>query len=794
MKKNSLIDIDNAITPSEFGFSKEFDFIFKIKRVNFQNKESRDDYAIVLGMIIENSENILFDRLESFIKGIIVNPKVGDKYKARGKIVYQKDYGYQIKLVTLPKLIFPSTKEEAIKFITNNIKGLGKIRAGIIYDEFKEDVWDVLSKEPDKIETIPNLKITKNFINKIKEEFSSSFIISEIIVNCNLLGIDSHFAYPLYEKYNSDAPQILLNNPYIISENDNYLFKLADKVTVERTKNTEEIVNFDTILRGDNRYKAAVKYYLFSKLVNSGSLAVKADELIQDFTSGIFLDSVGSLPKGSPENKLNKDRIESILSQLEDSELIVFSENKKGEKYIYDEKSWNSESKLIKNIKKFNKNGSIYNVESSTVNKFVKEYELSNNIKLDGKQKLAIDLLVNNKISILTGGPGTGKTSTLKGIKDFIDYLYSEKYLNSNSISLLAPTGKASRRMSEVLGVEAQTIHRKLHLVGFGKEEEPLKIEEDFVIVDESSMIDIHLFSVLLESLGKNTNLLIVGDANQLPSVGAGLVLRDLIDSKKVQTIVLDKVFRQGKDSIIAENAAKIKDGIHYNPKNKNSIIFQKNKKNDFTLKDSYIVESSNSTRAFDNINLLLKKLINVYHIDLKDIMILTAQKKGKLGSWKINQEIQEYLRSKNKLTGDGLLRTSDNSVFYIGDPVIQLINDYENDVFNGEIGRIIDVDLLKKEIEVEFGDKVITYSANGVEQINLAYCITYHKSQGSEAPIVIQIVDESQKNMLSRSLIYTGYTRTKKTNFIVGQSSTLNQGIDNVTDLERYSLIKEKL
>ena len=807
VQKFHNVDIDSPVSDtsgtkstraSDFPVNKKFKFTFIIQKVLFSESKERNGFTIVSAIIKKNNKKILFDMLESDVIGTIVNPKVGDTYDGTGFLKKTERFGIQVVLSQQPELVLPKSKSEIISYIQNNIEGLGKVRATKIYDIFKGNTFEVLGKTPERLLKTEGLSITAGIVDKIKESFSDSYIISDVFKVLDALSLPTKYAFDIYTKYGRDSVEITSGNPYVITEFNKLLFTKADYSFLEQLNNTS-MVNPETIqamLKGTKRYQAAVKFYLRKELDETGSLAVFEKDLLRSFSEGEFLDKYGVKQGDGSSNRPSNEIIKSLLSKMEEGGSIVITTDKNGDNVVYDEASWASENKLILNIKNFNSKY-VDVIGKETRDLFIAEFEKENNIKMAKRQRDSVDLLVNYKISILTGGPGTGKTSTLKSIKSYIDWLSKTGRLpHDTSIALLAPTGKASMRMSEVLGVEAMTIHRKLGLKGFGRDEEPSKIEEDFVIVDESSMIDIHLFSVLLESLSHNSHLLIVGDANQLPSVGPGLVLRDLIESGKVKTIILNKVFRQGDGSLIAENALKMNSGIG-TTNDEYGLKFQSNTKTNIenkTLLDSYFIECP-SESIVDTTKLLFTKLRDFYGINVEeDVLILSSQKKGISGTYNINKEIQSITR-KSESIEDGVIRKIDNSVFFIGDPVIQLVNDYDNDVFNGEIGHVADINKAEKIVYVDFGnEELIEYKNAGLSEINLAYAITYHKSQGSEAKVVIQIVDESQERMLHRSLVYTGYTRTRQTNFIIGQKNALNTALQNTSDLNRFSLIKERL
>lgn len=787
-KKATPIYTKDQVFIEDFDRRKKIEIKFEILNV-FYNKSG---YSIFSARIIENDQSVLFSQNISSIKGNIINPRKGDQYWAKGNVIYDEEYGYGIDIKKTAELIYPRSRKEIIKFIQNNITGLGKVRATKIVDHLGENTLQTLEINPEALDHIPDFKVTAGIKKEIIEKISSGKSINDTMVLLTSMNLPESLAFDIFEKYGVNSATQLEYNPYIISDIKPLLWPQSDKFFKKQFDLNKDGINFRNHTGSAMRYRSAIKFYLKLALDMTGSLAVKKDKIFKDFNSGEFLNSYGSFPDHE-NNRPNHEIIEKHLDHMAKEGTIVIVKSKKKEEYVYMQNSYFAEQKIVKLIRKFNKNSTRIATTEET-KEFIDLYEKQTGYELASKQRLAVDLLVNNKISILTGGPGTGKTTTLSAVTSFIDYLYELKIIPSNEISLLAPTGKAARRMSEVLDLTAGTIHRKLKLKGFGQDEEPAEISERFVIVDESSMIDIHLFSQLLESLSSESNLLIVGDEHQLPSIGAGLVLRDLIESNKVKTVLLDEVFRQKQNSLLINNANKMKDGVGITD---TDISLQFETKTEGKLKDSYFVEAEESWQVKDYLLSMVNKFTKTYNEQIKDIMILTAQNIGTLGTWELNKEIQS-IYNKNYNSDVVVIRKYDNMAFYIGDPVMQLINDYTNEVFNGEIGVISDINLSngKYEIEVEYPDHdlPVYYTGSLINDITLAYAITYHKSQGSESKLVIQLVDHSQKNMLDRSLIYTGYTRSRETNVILGQVDTFNDAIKNIENLKRSSLIKEKL
>ena len=799
MAKKNQVYTKSAEFVEDFDKTRELDFDFILEKILFRDESN--NFTMVGAKIVWNSERVLFPQNKTVVCGKLLDPKIGDRFTTSGFVQYNTKYGYSIKVSRSIDPYIPRTRSEMIDYLSDKIDGIGKLKATKIVDHFGEETIRVLSQNPEIVREV-DTPITTKIVESIKQILGDGIVLDKLCSTLNSMGVSEHLAYPLFEKFGSSAYQQLTENPYEIAELNPLNWRIADKFFYNQLLKNKTNPSLEQYSKIDSRIRTAVKYYLKLKLELSGSLALKVSDLESVFISGSFLKQISSF--GSIGAEVSKNKLKIILSELEKEQEIYFLKRKIGygnniddENFVYLQQSYLAETKIVNLLKKFVKN-SFKISDKNLVSDFIQKFESNNGFKLASRQKDAVSLLADNRISILTGGPGSGKTTTVKAVKEFIDFLASSDKLLDGRVALLAPTGKAAKRMSEVLGVEASTIHRKLGLKGFGAEEEPKLIDEPFVIVDEASMIDVYLFSELLSSISDNTNLLLVGDENQLPSVGAGLILRDLIESKKVPTILLNKVFRQSEGSNLVYNAHKIKDGIGI--RSEDGLIF--NEKDSNGKSDTYFIRSANTERTIEKIIASYRHFLNQGY-SFKDIMVLTATNGGKLGTLNLNHKIQRAC-FKHASDEDVLIRKRDNSAFYVGDPVIQLINDYENNVFNGETGVVTSIEVLpdgSKKMEVCFAaeqneeeDRFVWYSGFRVYDINLAYAITIHKSQGSESKIVIMAVDSLHSKHLNRSLIYTGYTRTKSCNFIIGQIDTFNSAIANTSNLERVSLVKERL
>lgn len=788
MSKKRTIYVKEQTYVEDYDRTIPLRFRFKIERIKYQ----KDDFCIVEARVTYNDQAVLFSQNCSVVKGQILNPKVGDEYEANGKVEYSSRYGYSINMISRPAIVYPRTKVEVIRYLIKAVPGIGKKTAAMIVDHFGEDALLTLSKTPEKIKDIENLNRAESVYKSIKKNLVDSDVINRTMALLGAMGIRESYAMDIYEKYGGMSYIELESNPYVLADVNPLLWRTADNFYKKQVTVNVGLHNFKKVTNLEARYRTAIKYYLTQELEMTGSLAAPTTKLVEAFSSGQFLNDEGAFP-AHENNRLSLDKIQSILEDLETEMSVVKATSKSGDQFVYLYRNFMAEKKIVTLIRRFNRN-SFAKATPAMRDQFVGLYEERSGFKLADMQKRAVDLLANNKISILTGGPGSGKTTTLKAVKEFIDYLAEQGHIKEHDVALLAPTGKASRRMSEVLGVPAETIHRKLGIVGFGHDEATKKIEEAFVVVDESSMIDIHLFSILLDSLGEDTNLILVGDKDQLPSVGAGLIFRDLIDSGKVPCVRLDKTFRQAGTSKLVSNARLMSEGIGVT-ENPVSIQFDKEPN-----KDSYFIEGYSDRDITKKLVASIRKLRS-RGIPQKDIMILTAMNRGNLGTRELNRQIQSEFNTEG---GDVAIRKADSVMFKIGDPVIQMTNSYEDNVFNGEIGVVTDIrrdELGDKMVEVTYEgpgneetDNVVLYHGSKIYDIELAYVITVHKSQGSESPYVIQIVDKSQVRMNNRSLVFTGYTRTKLMNIMIGQTDTLNAAIANTDNLKRTSLIKEKL
>lgn len=782
--KQSPVYTNDQIFVQDYDRRKRLDLKIEILRIQYVH----EGFAILKCHLNDSKPHVLFSQNQVTVKGKFINPRIGDEYWVSGHLAFSEKYGYSLE-VNRGQLLYPRSRKAIINYITHSIKGLGIKSATAIADYFGENALETIRLHPEKLKQVPNLRLSQKSLDSILNNLKLGPAIQQLMTLLTALKINEKYAFTLVERYGLDAKDRFKDNPYILADINPLLWHLCDHIFQEQLQNNEAHLAWYKYTNLSLRYRTAIKYYLKLALDMTGSLAVPEQQLLADFESGSFLNSHGAF-SDHQNNHPQAETIKRCLNDMVVENSIVLAKSKTKQSYVYMAQSYYAEQKIIKLIRKFKKQTKQL-VSTQQVKQFINNYEQQTGFKLAKKQRLAVDLLANQKIAIITGGPGTGKTQTLLAVKELIQYLTKQKVIKDGKIAFLAPTGKAAQRMTDVLGSNAQTIHRKLKLGGFGRTEKPQTIAENFIVVDETSMIDVNLFAQLLSSLKPQAHLLLVGDENQLPSIGAGLILRDLINSNQIKTVILDEVFRQKAGSRLVLNAQLMKDGIGI--RKTGGLIF-----NQKPNCDSYFLPSIDASHTKRLMMHSIKRMITHYQYQLNDILILTAKNKGAIGTDTLNRLIQAtYNPHSNKKPQ--VIRKSDNQIFRLHDKVMQLENNYQQNVFNGEIGEIVNLKLASNNqysLVVEYpGHQLpIIYTGGDIDELQLAYAITVHKAQGSQAPVVIQLVDQDQINMLNRSLIYTGYTRTETLNIMIGQTDTLNHALLNTDNLKRLSLIKEQL
>lgn len=696
------------------------------------------------------------------IVGIFDSVNIGESLEVEGEFTYDNKYGEQLNVSSYQKKL-PSSTVEIEKYLASGIiSTIGPKNASYIVKQFGKKSLDIVFDETDKLLEVRG--IGKKSIEKIKKSVEELKFSKNILFHLTGLGISLSLSKKIYNIFRENTLEVINENPYKLIKNVKGIgFLKADEIALKN--------NLDK--NSPYRIESAILYVLTQKAINFGHVYYPKEKLTNEVSKLIGVET---------------ELIEPVyMNLLLSSEVVI--DNSFEESNIYLDYLYVSESYIASKLAKMALNDDfkiLFDIE-----KEIKEAIKSLSIKLSKIQIDAIKSCFEENISIITGGPGTGKTTIINTIsKIYLD--------NGYNISLCAPTGRAAKRIEETTGIEAKTIHRMLGYIpssyddiGHFEYNEDNPLDTDVIIIDEMSMVDVVLFEKLLRGMKDNTRLVIVGDVDQLPSVGAGNVLRDLINSKKIKYTKLVDIFRQSESSNIIVNAHKINNGQEPILNEKNSDFF--------FLK----TETPAITRNVV-VDLISKRLPNAYGYDFsKDIQILTQSRKGICGVFELNRLLQDILNPKTETTDELLVG---NKLFRVNDKVMQTKNNYnlsffdsdgeENfGVYNGDMGHIIFIDKSSKKLTVEMDDnRVIDYTLEDLDNLELAYAITIHKSQGSEFKSVIIPMFDGYRLLQTRNLLYTAITRAKENIVLVGDKNVMNNMIRNNTINSRYSNLENRI
>lgn len=696
------------------------------------------------------------------IVGIFDSVNIGECLEVEGEFRYDNKYGEQLNVTSYKKML-PSSVVEIERYLSSGIIAtIGPKNAGYIVEKFGKKSLDIVFDETDRLIEVRG--IGKKSIEKIKKSVEELRFSKNILFYLSGLGISLSLSKKIYSIFREDTLEIINENPYKLIKNVKGIgFLKADEIALKN--------NLDKT--SPYRIESAIIYILTQKAINFGHVFYPKEKLTEEVSSLIGIE---------------KNLIEPIyMNLLLSSDIVV--DNSFDEPNIYLDYLYISESYIASKLAKMALNEDfkiLFNID-----KEVKKSIENQSIKLSEIQIDAIKSCFEENISIITGGPGTGKTTIINTIsKIFIE--------NGYNISLCAPTGRAAKRIEETTGIEAKTIHRMLGYIpssyddiGHFEYNEDNPLDTDLIIIDEMSMVDIVLFEKLLRGIKDNTKLIIVGDVDQLPSVGAGNVLKDLINSNKIKYTKLIDIFRQSENSNIIVNAHKINNGQEPILNEKNSDFFFLN------------TDAPSITRNIV-VDLISRRLPKAYGYDYsKDIQILTQSRKGICGVFELNKLLQDILNPKTEASDEILVG---NKLFRVNDKVMQTKNNYnlsfiddegeENfGVYNGDMGHIIFIDKSSNKLTVEMDDKrLIEYSLEDLDNLELAYAITIHKSQGSEFKSVIIPMFDGYKLLQTRNLLYTAITRAKENIVLVGDKNVMNNMIRNNTINSRYSNLEKRI
>lgn len=689
--------------------------------------------------------------------GIMPSCAAGERVKLYGKWKKHPTFGTQFSAERCERTM-PQTAADMLRYLSGGaVKGIGPATANKIIDRFGERAFEILENEPERLSEIRGISRDKAL--EMGKSFKSQFAAREVIIALEKWGLNPSEALSAYKAFGSGAVQRINDNPYILcSEKMGLRFERVDEIAE----------GFPVKVKSIYRHRAGIIHILRHNLTN-GHTCVPREKLI--------------IPAGELLG-IEREETQQVIDDLvEDRELVeAFFEDKS---YIFLTEEYMDEKSIAERIKVMLR---FPPAKGRIGEKEIDAIEQKKGIQFEQKQRQAILTAVNDGLLVLTGGPGTGKTTTLNGILE----LFEKKKLR---VLLAAPTGRAAMRMSEVTGRQAKTVHRLLEVEwGEGDRqrftrnmENPL--EADAVIVDELSMVDTHVFAALMDALPLGCRLVMVGDSDQLPPVGAGNVLQDIIHSQLIPVVALTEVFRQSLESLIVTNAHKIVKGDYP----------------DLTVKDKdfFYMHRSNMYQCAETVTqLCLERLPKAYGYDpFEDIQIICPSKKGETGTVSLNTTMQRLLNPASK-DKEELVRGS--RVFREGDKVMQIKNNYDivwtrgketmAGVFNGDIGKIISVNHNAGFMKILFDTRTAIYPFDSANELELAYAITVHKSQGSEFESVVLPVCSVPPQLSYRNLLYTAVTRAKNRLIIVGSQSEINKMVDNDKKTRRYSALKYML
>lgn len=717
----------------------------------------------VATIIFKNPTNswtvILLKRGKGYITAVgeTQDLEVGDELELDGEETTHKIYGEQFKFTTYKKVL-PKTESALIEYIADNVKGVGKKTASLIIGLFGEDAVDVIRYTPSKLNEIKGLNEAKIYeLNRFFNEEWEKWNIIEYLSGFNISVVTAN---KIYQTLGTDTITIVKQNPYSLMS---FVKKLDFKTVDEIGKNLG--INLDSEERVDTGI-----IYAINKITEFGHTCVEKENLVK-YASNIL--EVGT-----------KDIENGITRLVLNDKLYIQKMNDKD--FVFRRSFYLAEDNIAKNIVIRTKE----NVKTKNYDKLIEKVSKKNNIVLSDEQKEAISTSLNNNITIITGGPGTGKTTIIKCIIDILEDIKKEYVL-------CAPTGRATKRIKETTGKEAKTLHRLLEITKVDDNDIDMfyelpvtPIDTDVIIVDEASMIDCMLMNNLFKALNSSTKVIMVGDVNQLPSVGPGSVLKDIINSNATNVVYLKQIYRQSAMSDIIVNAHRVNEGIYPEFKTKDTDLF-------------YIKTDSIESTLAEISSLVSYRIESFAKLDiLKDLQVLTPMKKTQLGTIELNTLLQNVLNPKSSSKKE---KEFNNRIFREGDKVMQIVNNYDkkfsingehfDGIYNGDIGYIKEVDNLNQRLIVLFDEeKEVIYEFDELDQLEHAFAVTIHKSQGSEFDYVILPLYTGYQKLFTRNLLYTAMTRAKKMLVIVGSTNIINFMVDNVESKNRMTGLTSKI
>lgn len=723
--------------------------------------------GIVEEIIYRNDSNgytiltVASDSEEITAVGTLFNVTIGERIKASGSFNAHPVYGMQLKVEQFQSFMPEEIVGMERYLASGAIKGIGPSLAKRLIEQFGLDTFKVIEEQPYLLSQVKGISERKG--QEIATVFYEQKKMRQVIIFLQEYGVSLTYAIKIYSEYKDKTIEIVKNNPYQLAEDIHGIgFKMADGMAYK--------IGIDPF--SPSRMMAGIKYVL-------GQAALDGD---------LYMDKEMLIQNAADLLEVQVENIENALLELQLKQHLRIREN--GEKTsIYLTSYYLMEQYIATKLYEL---ATVKLPPDPNIEKELKNIEKTQGIFLDIKQKEAIIEAINQGVLVVTGGPGTGKTTTINAIIE----AFEDRGLE---VLLAAPTGRAAKRMTETTGKEAKTIHRLLE-ISFGKDElhqkfernEEYPLEGDVIIIDEVSMMDVTLMYHLLKAIVPGSRLILVGDKDQLPSVGPGNILKDIIKSSHIPTVVLDKIFRQAMESDIVLNAHRINSGEQFPLKGNN--------------KDFFFISRHNAHQIIDEMISLVKTRLPKFTgcSSTEGIQILTPMRKGLLGVEHLNTELQKAINPPSK---DKREKEYRKILYREGDKVMQIRNNYNISwqilskynyaieeglgVFNGDVGRIIEINHYSEKLKVKFDDdKVVEYDFTNLDELELAYAVTIHKAQGSEYPVVVMPMFSGPPMLLTRNLLYTAITRAKSYVVIVGMEEVFHKMVDNNREISRNSTL----
>lgn len=737
-----------------------------------ENRQQTEDETIngyVDHIIYRNADNgytvlvMICDEEEVTCVGTFSDIAEGENIEAHGNYNDHPTYGRQFAVKSFEEKA-PKDEMAIERYLGSGaIKGVGIALAARIVRRFKSDTFRIIEEEPERLAEVKGISERKAM--EIADQVNAKRDLRQAMIFLQQYGISTTLAVKIYNTYGQEIYGILKENPYRMADDvDGVGFRTADEIASRVGIRTDS----------DFRIRSGIQYALL-QASNEGHTYLPMPELTQRASNLLQIE-----PEYIEKHYMNLAMDRKIIMRQAGNTTQIYASS-----FFY------MEANTATMLKQLNAN---FNVPDIEIEERLRQIEKQTKMDLDEHQVEAVKEAVRNGLLVITGGPGTGKTTTINTIIRYFE-------LEGMDIFLAAPTGRAAKRMSETTGFEARTIHRMLELnggmegnAGFEKNEQN-PLETDVIIIDEMSMVDISLMYALLKAIAAGTRLILVGDVNQLPSVGPGSVLKDIIDSNEFHTVKLTKIFRQASTSDIIVNAHKI---------NRGEPVSLDNKSMDFFFLKRYEADKIINV----TLQLIKQKLPKFVGASEYDIQVLTPMRKGLLGVERLNGILQMYLNPADKRKRE---KEHGDTIFREGDKVMQTKNNYQLEweirskyglcidkgtgIFNGDMGIIEEINDFAETMTVSFDEgRMVEYPYKLLDELELAYAVTIHKSQGSEYPAVVIPLLSGPRMLMNRNLLYTAVTRAKKSVTIVGNDITFNQMIENNSQLKRYSGLRDRL